>query len=785
MKDHISMAMKFSIKGNLTLRNKNPFLMKSFHTIMMFFESWHYEVKNNRKERMRVVPFRDFFLSMGFFGRAVTWPQIKKISQLIFPFSRANTSFLFCLPKLPSVLVLSSVFLLALFSSMVLAQVITNITPDGSLGTKVPPGCAMCDITGGTRPGNGTNLFHSFQEFNVGPSGVANFLNDTGLPTSNILSRVTGGNPSNILGRIQTDGFGNANLFLMNPHGIVFGQDASLNVGGAASFTTADYLRLADGVQFTSMPSAQDALLSIAPVADFGFLGANPGGGISVQGSTLSVGEVGKGETLSLIGGNIEISGAKLKAPDGQMHLVSVTSPGTVSLGEGGDIQVNAAQWGQIGLSNKASVSVDGEVGGQVIIRSGQLTLDNSVISANTLGSPGAGAQIVGVPPKAGIRIQVTNDMLLDNLSSIETNVFDGSNHGGDIVLNVGGNLELRGGNIDGKNPFGSFSGIKTFAFGGSGNAGNISVNADKVIVNGEWLGMFSASFSKGNTGNIRLRANSLEMVGKDPTADRPPPFITTLTFGDGQGGDVDINIGSGNIFLDNGSISASTIGSGSGGNVKVEAKNLQMINGSIVQTGTFSLGNAGKTSIFLSENLDIRSGSFIGSLVDVSCMEPCGAAGNLKVEARDITIQGVQNAINPLSSPEFTGIRTRSVAESGGTVDIFGKNLHISDNGVIRSASIGSERAGNISINLKENLELDNKGQLLATAEGSGNAGDITVLAKNINLSRDSSVKAESTSTGNAGSIQLKADDTILIKRSTVTTKAENALGGNIKLTA
>ncbi len=130
---------------------------------------------------------------------------------------------------------------------------VTTITGDGTMGTNVPAGCNVCNITGGTRPGNGSNLFHSFNKFNVGTTGVANFLNDSGKPTSNILSRVTGGDPSNILGKIQTDGFGKANLFLMNPHGIVFGQDASLHVGGAAYFTTADYLRLNDGVQFTAL----------------------------------------------------------------------------------------------------------------------------------------------------------------------------------------------------------------------------------------------------------------------------------------------------------------------------------------------------------------------------------------------------------------------------------------------------------------------------------------------------------------------------------------------------
>src|SRR6185503_12390199 len=140
-----------------------------------------------------------------------------------------------------------------------------------------------------------------FGNFNVPTNNIANFLNNSGLPTSNILGRITGGNPSTIFGMIQTSGFGNANLFLMNPAGFLFGPNATLNVGGMVAFTTADYLRLADGVRFNVMPGiAADALLTPAPVAAFGFLGSNPAA-IAVQGSTLQVAD---GQNLSLVGGN-------------------------------------------------------------------------------------------------------------------------------------------------------------------------------------------------------------------------------------------------------------------------------------------------------------------------------------------------------------------------------------------------------------------------------------------------------------------------------------------------
>ena len=162
-------------------------------------------------------------------------------------------------------------------------------------------GQTQFNITGGTRPGGGVNLFHSFGNFNVPNNNVANFLNNSGLPTSSILGRVTGGNISNIFGTIQTTGFGNANLFLMNPAGFLFGSNATLNVGGMVTFTTADYIRLADNARFKVVAGSADALLTAARVAAFGFLGSNPGA-IVIQGSHLSVTE----ETgISLVGGNI------------------------------------------------------------------------------------------------------------------------------------------------------------------------------------------------------------------------------------------------------------------------------------------------------------------------------------------------------------------------------------------------------------------------------------------------------------------------------------------------
>ena len=154
---------------------------------------------------------------------------------------------------------------------------------------------------------------------------IANFLNNTGLETSNIIGRVTGGNISNIDGTIQTTGFGNANLFLVNPSGIVFGPNGSFDVGGSVSFTTAQYLRLFDGVNsanFYANPANDglaNSVLAVAPVVDFGFLSPaaygfltapDPSATITVQGSALSVAPGVLVSSISLVGGKVVIQGA-------------------------------------------------------------------------------------------------------------------------------------------------------------------------------------------------------------------------------------------------------------------------------------------------------------------------------------------------------------------------------------------------------------------------------------------------------------------------------------------
>jgi filamentous hemagglutinin family protein len=148
------------------------------------------------------------------------------------------------------------------------AQVTSAITPDGTLGTTVMRSGNLFNINGGRIIG-GVNQFHSFGQFSVGTGDIASF---NGPPSiQNILSRVTGGNISSIDGTIRSTILG-ANLFLMNPSGILFGPNAQLDVTGSFHATTADFIGLADGARFNAVPSPADNLLTTAPPAAFGLL---------------------------------------------------------------------------------------------------------------------------------------------------------------------------------------------------------------------------------------------------------------------------------------------------------------------------------------------------------------------------------------------------------------------------------------------------------------------------------------------------------------------------------
>ena len=364
----------------------------------------------------------------------------------------------------------SQTFLSALLSTLVLflitpavggaqVPVVTDITSSG-LGTVVPdqnlppPTDGVYNITGGTRPGNGTGpiLFHSFGDFSVGQGDIANFFNDTNIQTSNIIGRVTGGNISNIYGTIRTTGFDvddvHANLFLVNPAGSLFGPQGSFEVTGSVSFSTAQYLRLFDSLNGVSAnfyaDSANDGLensvLFLPPLVDFGFLSPvataaygfldapNPLATITVQGSTLSVLP---GQSISLVGREVVIQGdtlpdgtvqqpAHLSAPIGRIQLATAASPGEFDVNTLQSLPnnpvdpataVSFTSFGSISLAPSSSINVSGA--NTVFVKGGQLVLsvnDATLTTAESSAPQDTGMMLswsvgIGVPSRYMLRV--------------------------------------------------------------------------------------------------------------------------------------------------------------------------------------------------------------------------------------------------------------------------------------------------------------------------------------------------------------------------------------------
>ncbi|MDJ0633537.1 MAG: filamentous hemagglutinin N-terminal domain-containing protein [Xenococcaceae cyanobacterium MO_188.B29] len=217
--------------------------------------------------------------------------------------------------------------LFALLPNTALAQII----PDSSLGAEssvVESNDNRDTIKGGAI--RDANLFHSFQEFNVEALKEAYFNNPDGI--ANIFSRVTGNNISDIQGVLGV--LGNANLYLINPNGILFGENASLDVNGSFFATSADSVLFDNGFEFSAANPDAPPLLTIDIPIGLRFRD-NPGD-ILNQSNTNGVGlAVNQGETIALIGGNVRVeNGGIIFAPEGRIELGGLTETGTIAIAE-------------------------------------------------------------------------------------------------------------------------------------------------------------------------------------------------------------------------------------------------------------------------------------------------------------------------------------------------------------------------------------------------------------------------------------------------------------------
>ena len=658
---------------------------------------------------------------------------------------------------------------LAISCSFSLAQAVTPITPSGlnttvSAPITLPSGQTQFDITGGARPGGGANLFHSFGDFNVPNNNIANFLNNSGLATSNILGRVTGGNVSTIFGTIQTTGFGNANLFLMNPAGFLFGPNATVNVGGMVAFTSADYLRLVDGARFKAAPNAAaDALLSTSPVAAFGFLGSNPGA-ITVQSSQLTLAN---GTGLSLVGGNITVQASALTAPGGQINLISVNKPSNQKVG--GEVVMSGAglssglvprgfkSLGTIALTQGSVVDTSGWVisqigtrAGGVSIRGGQFVMDassitalsknlsfgqsgNVEVTANTVTlSNGSTIQTGMVPCCSGsspgnITVNTETFSATDSQLTIAT--------GGGVPQNyIPGAITIQG--LDGAGSSArlvSLTNSNLAAFGGQDGfvGGPITIQAKDVVLNQSGLGAFSFD----NVGGpISILADRhIQSVGSS---------IGSSAFF-GHGGAINLRAGA-KIDLTNTTISASSSGGSTGGNIALSAPRISVSGGSIAAEHNFGQGGRGTVHIDAVDHVRLTDGARI------SADSPHGAGGN-------ITINAGASFVSHNST-----LSAQSAQGNGGTIHVQADQKIKLTNSELTTSVFGGPQsiAGRISLESKV-VTLQDSQVLSRATEGQG--GTINITATHRVVEDAASVISATSATGPNGSITITAPVTIL----------------------
>lgn len=607
------------------------------------------------------------------------------------------------------------------------AQIATSITPTtgtGNLGTTVsPPAGNIYNITGGTRPGNGTNLFHSFGEFSVGALDTARFLNTTPeLATSNILGRVTGGNPSSLFGTIDSLNYGGANLFLMNPSGIVFGPNATLNVEGSVTFTTANSLRLTDiGIFYAD--TASTSMLTSAPIAAFGFLESNSGT-ITIQGSNLSVPT---GQSLSFVGGDIaigpgEVTGspsqpARIAAREGQINLVSVAAPGEILAST--FQRTPGMAGGSINLGTGTFVNVSGNSGGTVRIRGGNLVMDNAVMSADTI-------NINGGP--IAIDINVT-----DNVSISTTDVpaltarTTGTGNAGEITI-ASGNMDVTATTLDNF----LFPIIDTHTTG-PGKAGNVTIIT--------------------TTGGLALTGDPFGIA----------LFIDSGTTGQGHGGDVTITATAQSVqmqdtYISTGNFVAKILSedaTGAAGNVAISADSLQLV---------FS-------------GIDTNS---------VSLESKTGRAGDISVTARDIQLEtslfqahgyerGGAITVNAdrvlLTDSRF---ETQTILTPGGGIAILAKSVDLTQGSQLISVTGGDGDAGSINVSASEHIGILDGSRfvrpsgIFTQSFGSlgslGSAGDIFITTPQLQMTGGGRINTVTKSSGRGGNVTINATDSVSI---------------------
>ena len=678
---------------------------------------------------------------------------------------------------------------LVTFSCLIPLTAKAQVTPDGTTSTTVNQDGNNFTINQGDRRGD--NLFHSFDEFSVPTLGSAAFNNVNSI--ANIFSRVTGSSISNIDGLISANGA--ANLFLINPNGIIFGQNASLNLGGSFFASTADSLLFEGDTEFSAVNPQAPPLLEVSIPIGARFRD-NPKDIVN-QSAINNVGlQVLSGKNLTLLGGDINFETGRATARGGSIYLGGLAEAGIVNIDGNGSLSFSEnITKADVDFFNRAIIDVASEEGGLINIDAHDINLfDGSRIIGGLI------ATGVDIPnaESGDININAANDVTLDGIntatnlnSAIQNNVeSEAVGNSGDININAKNLFVNNGAQIQTLVRRRNFREQGLGA--GNGNAGNINIDvSDAVAVSGI---SDVISFGGLETSVPSIISSSLEsgaigkagaiLITSDSLALNDGGQIISSTAGIGDAGNLTFRI-SKEFSLDGG---IQTIQLG----IPVPATSTVF---STVEAG--GVGNGGIIDI-QAQNLSVTGGAQIQSIVRqgnprIGIVAGKGIAGDININVEEaVTVSGISEVLNFGGAANSSASLISSSLDIGttgkaGTISINSDSLTLTDGGQIISSTFGIGDAGKITLNTENDINLSGinltvninegiSGGIFSTVESGaeGNGGIIDIQARNLSLKDGGRIETtvrqsnpqfgRAAGNGDAGNININVDEAVII---------------------
>lgn len=629
------------------------------------------------------------------------------------------------------------------------------------------PSCTEAQLPGGSHGKLvGDGLFQSLLRLDVNAGDTATFAaSESGAVINQIFARVTGEGGSEIYGRLRSE-VGTADLYLLNPHGVMFGANAELDVGGSFYVSTADVLRFESGQDFEAIRGGTVPTIVVAPPTAFGFwIDTESPATISFDQTTSDSGQfaVAAGETLTAVAGRVEVvgRGSAVDLPtlgsNGSVIQLAAVPAGTEVPTNIEDLPIDSltSDEASVHLTDNAILEVSG-VGGRIVIRGGQFEM------ARAQGVPKSGklfAFAANTTPAnpldeapAAIDIEVAGPLSIDagDISSTTTGL--GSGVSGDIRL-VAGSITLQ----DGANVLSRISGN---SHAGDGPDVLLMATEAVTIEGGSRLQSSNPNVlgsTSGQAGTIWVDAGSVLIGGAGSE-------ISTSNRGAGDGAIIHVEAETTVALEDGGRIgtnrSAGPLAFGTptdAGRIEVLANRLDLSGGSEILANTVSKFDAADVWIGTEaapiETLTVTA-STIGSATVGS-----GAGGDVTVHAGEILLQGdlsIPNSVGQISAVALAGS-----SGAGGDLSVHADSIDLIDGGQIRTSSQTSGQPGKLSIEVDGELFATGGDQVTSGVFARGPASDgvrLSIRAGSIRLSNGADISTSAEGDGKAGDMLLEA---------------------------